>query len=186
MHRSILRSCHLLWGRRFGPGPYHWSAVPCSLPALSWSPAACRVGNSSRENGDSWFDPFPPTGMEREPFSTFWWRIIFKTHTHTHTILTIPLYSMCNTGLCPGPCPYGLGWSWGQSLASTPTLHDLWAIWFTINIVFFSAEVDVSTSGAGGVFGRVGAGVGEAADCCDSGCGADNASVLCEVRDSVL
>lgn len=50
----------------------------------------------------------------------------------------------------------------------------------------FSAEVPVSTSGAGGVFGRVGAGVGEAADCCDSGCGADNASVLRKIRDNAL
>lgn len=37
--------------------------------------------------------------------------------------LTIPLYSMCNTGLCPGPCPYGLGWSWGHSLAKTRIYH---------------------------------------------------------------
>ncbi len=38
----------------------------------------------------------------------------------------------------------------------------------------------VCTSEAGGVLGRVGAGVGEATGCCDSGCGADNASVLRE------
>lgn len=35
-----------------------------------------------------------------------------------------------------------------------------------------------TTSESGGVLGRVGAGVGEAADGCDSGCGADNGSVL--------
>lgn len=36
----------------------------------------------------------------------------------------------------------------------------------------------VSTSEMGGVLGRVGAGVGEAAGCCDSGCGVDDGSVL--------
>lgn len=39
-----------------------------------------------------------------------------------------------------------------------------------------------STSETGGVLGQVGAGVGEAADCCDSGCGADNGSVLERMR----
>lgn len=38
----------------------------------------------------------------------------------------------------------------------------------------------VGTSEAGGVLGRVGAGICEATGCCDSGCGADNASVLKE------
>lgn len=38
--------------------------------------------------------------------------------------------------------------------------------------------VPVGTSEAGGVLGRVGAGICEATGCCDSGCGADNASVL--------
>lgn len=36
----------------------------------------------------------------------------------------------------------------------------------------------VNTSEMGGVLGRVGAGVGEAEDCCDSGCGVDDGSVL--------
>jgi len=37
--------------------------------------------------------------------------------------LTIPLCSMCNTGLCPGPCPYGLGWSCGQNLTGRTRTH---------------------------------------------------------------
>ena len=40
--------------------------------------------------------------------------------------------------------------------------------------------LSVCTSEAGGVLGRVGAGVGVATGCCDSGCGADDASVLRE------
>lgn len=40
-----------------------------------------------------------------------------------------------------------------------------------------------NTSESGGVLGRVGAGVGEAADCCDSGCGVDNGSVLERMRE---
>lgn len=46
-----------------------------------------------------------------------------------------------------------------------------------------SVHIDIElvcTSGAGGVLGRVGAGVCETTGCCDSSCGADNTSVLRE------
>ena len=45
---------------------------------------------------------------------------------------------------------------------------------------YFVVTVTVGTSEAGGVLGRVGAGVCEATGCGDSGCGADTASVLKE------
>lgn len=60
----LTNSGHSLWGRRLGPGPDDCSADSLSLAALSWSPAACRVGNSSRENRDSRLDALPPVGVE--------------------------------------------------------------------------------------------------------------------------
>lgn len=46
--------------------------------------------------------------------------------------------------------------------------------------MIFFITVIIATSEAGGVLERVGAGICEATGCCDSGCGADNASVLRE------
>lgn len=46
----------------------------------------------------------------------------------------------------------------------------------------FSITVTIGTSEAGGVLERVGAGICEATGCCNSGCGADNASVLREIK----
>lgn len=49
-----------LWGRRLGPGPYDGSKPLLSLPALSCSPAAFSVGNSSWEKGCSRFEALEP------------------------------------------------------------------------------------------------------------------------------
>lgn len=49
-----------LWGRRLGPGPYDGSKPLLSLPALSCSPAAFSVGNSSWEKGCSRFETLEP------------------------------------------------------------------------------------------------------------------------------
>lgn len=46
--------------------------------------------------------------------------------------------------------------------------------------MIFCIPVTIGTSETGGVLERVGAGICEATGCCDSGCGADNASVLRE------
>lgn len=53
---------------------------------------------------------------------------------------------------------------------------------FTQGIFCFNVMEMTCTSEACGVLGRVGAGVCEATGCCDSGCGADNASVLREKK----
>lgn len=49
-------------------------------------------------------------------------------------------------------------------------------------LVWVFIKYFVHTSETGGVLERVSAGVGEAADCCDSGCGVDNGSVLWRIR----
>lgn len=53
-----------------------------------------------------------------------------------------------------------------------------------MDMINYDVTAIIWTSEAGGVLGRVGAGVGEATGCCDSGCCADNASVLSEHKES--
>ena len=83
---SLTNSGHSLWGRRLGPGPDDCSADSLSLAALSWSPAACRVGNSSRENRDSRLDALPPVGVEAQETQVS----LLRMHCESGTLWQVP------------------------------------------------------------------------------------------------